>query len=169
MNNILPCDSPPIRVLGIGSDNGADQLGFLAARQLETSGFAARYTACPVDIAICPSPALLAARYSPARALILIDAWRSGQPAGTVRHFSLDDIGSQQTPASSHGIDLKQALEICCSLQTGTLPVSIIGISTGPDTCQRDIQPPFDILETCFPALQEAINRDIIKMSDSVH
>ena len=152
-------DNPPIRVLGLGSDNGVDQLGFLAAQRLATGGFATHYPEYPVDISICPSPALLAARYLPARALILIDAWHCEQPAGTVRRISLDEIASVQRPTSSHGLDLRQALELCLSLEEEILPVPVIGISTGAG--QYETRAPLDILETCFPALQDIIDQQI--------
>lgn len=167
MNGLPVCDTPPIRILGMGSENGVDQLGWLAARQLKASGFAARYPEVPVDVAICQSPALLAARYTPAHALILVDAWKSGQPAGAVRHIDLDDIESVRRPASSHGLDIRQALDLCSALENGKLPVSVIGISTGPEAQAHDMQPALDILEICLPALQEAIDREIRKLLQS--
>jgi len=148
----------PIRVLGMGSAIGADQIGWLAARQLERTGFKARHPGKRVDIALCQSPAHLATEHSPAQALILLDAYCADDPVGRVRRFSPEDLASVRQPASSHGFDLKQALALLASLEEPTPAVSVIGICIGTRVDATDRQAPSGILEKAFPALLDAID-----------
>jgi len=153
----------PIRVVGVGSDSGADQIGLLAIHELEATGFTQRYPDNLVDIAVCGSPALLAAQCTPSRALIVLDAYSCHDPWGRVRHLAVDDIVSACPPSGSHGFDLKQALALCAALDTERLAVSVIGISIGPDASEAVEGNARELLDASFAALRNAIDRDIRK------
>ena len=151
----------PVRIVGIGSAHGADQIGWLAARQLDAAGLKESYPENLLDIDICESPVLLVTQCSARQALILLDAYCSGEPVGSVRRFTVEDLDTAHRPASSHGIDLKQALALRKSLEGGNPPVSIIGICIGTEADAAANQTPGEVLEKTFPALLDAIDKDI--------
>jgi hydrogenase maturation protease len=151
----------PVRIVGIGSAHGADQIGWLAARQLDAAGLKQRYPANLLDIDICESPVLLVTQCSAGQELILLDAYCSDEPVGSIRHFTVEDLDTNHRPASSHGVDLKQALALRESLEDGNPPVSIIGICIGTEADAAAMQTPGEVLEKTFPALLDAIDRDI--------
>ena len=152
-----------VRIVGIGSALGADQIGFLALNQLEAAGYKERYPANLVDLDICKSPVLLITQRSSTQALILLDAYCSDDPVGSVRHIAIEDLDTLHRPASSHGFDLKQALALSISLEKENPPVSVIGICIGTGVDTTDMQTPRDILEKSFPALLDAIDKDILE------
>ncbi len=151
----------PIRVLAMGSDSGTDRIGFLTIHRLEAIGFKHRYPDNFVATAICRSPALLAARYAPARALIVLDAYCSSDPLGRVRRLAVKDLESKHRPSSSHGFDLKQALQLCTTLEGGNLPVSVVAISIGAEEDTTDTQKAHKLLEMSFPAVLNTVDEDI--------
>jgi hydrogenase maturation protease len=65
-------------------------------------------------------------RWHGADKVLLVDAMRSGAPPGTVRRIDVDaEIGGEVTAfASSHSVDLHQAIELARSL--GRLPPRLI-------------------------------------------
>jgi len=148
----------------MGSATGADQIGWLAARQLGNTGFNALYPAGRVEISVSQSPAHLVTEASRVQALILLDAYCADDPVGFVRHFNLEDLKSVQRPASSHGFDLAQALALVESLDKPGTAVLVIGICIGTDVDAGDRQTASEILESAFPALLEAIDSDIRKL-----
>ena len=152
----------PVRVVGLGSALGADQIGWLAVHQLETTGFKERYPANLVDVDICRSPVLLTMQCSSAQALVLVDAYYSDDPPGSVRLFALEDLESVHRPSSSHGLDIRQALELHTVLEKHQLPLSIIGISVGRKEAGTKAQSASAILEVAFPALVKAIDAEIV-------
>jgi len=151
----------PVRIVGIGSALGADQIGWLAAHRLEAEGFRERYPANMVDVDICCSPALLTAQSCSAQAMILLDAYYSDDPAGSVRRFAVDDLDTVHQPASSHGFDIRQALELYVALENKLLPLSIIGICVGRDASGTNRQSAATILEIAFPSLVKTVDAAI--------
>ena len=145
----------PIRLLGLGSATGADQIGWLAVQQLGATGFKDHYPANLLEIGICQSPVFLLTQFSSSRALILLDAYCSADPIGSVRCLSVEELDTVHRPASSHGFDLKQALAMRNSLEQVHIPVSVIGLCIGTDA---DAQQPGKILEKSFPILIERID-----------
>lgn len=151
----------PVRLIALGSALGADQIGWLAARRLDAAGITALYPEKFLEIEICPSPALLVTQCSSVRALILLDAYCSADPVGTVRNFSVEEFESLHHPASSHGFDISQVLAIRSSLEAQLPPVRVIGVCIGDRVDIADVRPPSEILELAFPALLEIIDLDV--------
>ncbi len=151
----------PVRLIGIGSALGADQIGWLAVHRLDMVGFTARYPENFLDIDICPSPALLVSQYSSARALILLDAYCSTDPKATVKKFTLGDLNTVNRPCSSHGLDLLQALAICDALDNTQTQVLIVGICIGQDTETANCDKGQDILDMAFPSLIKVLDDEI--------
>ena len=151
----------PVRIVGIGSALGADQIGWLAANQLETTGFKERYPANLVEVSICRSPVLLTTQCTSAQVLILLDAYYSAVPAGSVRLFTIEDLDTVHRPASSHALDIRQALDLYVALENHLPPLSIIGICVGRDASETNRQSTAAILESAFPALVKSIDAAI--------
>lgn len=151
----------PVRIIGTGSPLGADRLGWLAVRRLEATGIKERHPANTVEVDICQSPALLAAQCSPAQALILLDAYCSDDLPGSVRQFAAGDLDTVLRPASSHGFDIRQALELYAALVENPPPLSIIGVCVGQKPYETDEQSCASILETAFPELVKVIDKAI--------
>ena len=149
----------PIRLLGLGSPIGTDQIGWLAIHQLDATGFKEHHPANLLEIDICQLPVFLVTQFSSAQALILLDAYCSDDPVGSVRRFTVEELDTVHRPASSHGFDLKQALALFNSLEKEHPPVSVIGICIGVDAA--DAESPYKILEKSFPVLVEAIDMEI--------
>lgn len=159
----------PVRIVGIGSALGADQIGWLAANQLETTGFKERYPANLVEVSICRSPVLLTTQCSSAQMLILLDAYYAADPAGSVRLFTIEELDTVHRPASSHALDIRQALELYAALENHLLPLSIIGICVGCDASETNRQSTAAILEIAFPALVKVIDAEIKLQQADMH
>lgn len=151
----------PMRIVGLGSALGADQIGWLAVHQLETTGFKERYPANLVDMDICRSPVLLTTQCSSAQALILVDAYYADDPPGSVRRFALEDLDSVCRPSSSHALDIRQALELYIILEKHRLPLAIIGICVGRQESGANAKSNTAILEIAYSALVKAVDAEI--------
>jgi len=154
-----------ISIIGMGSSLGADQLGLLAARELDTTAFRKRYPDKLVDIGTCLSPALLARQCIPGRTLILLDAYCSDDPVASVRHFSIHDLETVRRPASSHGFDIRQALALSHVLNEDNPPVAVIGICVGAKPDVTDTRTPGAILKMALPTLLHTIDNTIRNLS----
>lgn len=152
-----------VHIVGIGSALGADQLGWLAVRQLDSAGFKQRYLPERVNLSMCRSPALLVTQYAAAQALILLDAYCADDPAGNVRRFSVAEPGRIQRPSSSHGFDLKQALSLRQVMEKSCPPVTIFGICAGDESCMTDTNAVDNILDKAYPVLEKNLDAEILK------
>ena len=101
----------PVRLIAMGSALGADQIGWMAVRRLDMAGITALHPERFLEIDICPSPALLVTQCFSARALILLDAYCSADPVGTVRHFLLGQSDIFLSMSLSHCIILPVATD----------------------------------------------------------
>lgn len=127
---VSPPDSDPatrgkIRVFAIGSPHGDDQLGWLVARQLQsTLDQLGQHDLCEVITLTTPLQ-LLSYSSEDTQMWILVDACDSGQLPGTINRFRWPDrrIGSQWT-SSSHGVSLPEALRLASAL--GRLPDRVV-------------------------------------------
>ena len=101
-----------IRIIGIGSSFGDDAAGLIAARLLAA--------APPPDTEVIEADrpgATLIELLDGADAAILIDAARSGAPAGTLHDLDLRDLPRQTiTLVSSHGLGVIDAVRLACVL-----------------------------------------------------
>jgi hydrogenase maturation protease len=123
-----------VRVVGVGSAHGDDRAGWLVAEQLaaEPSG--------GVEVTSAGDPLRLVSLLDGCARLIVVDACRSGRPAGTVVRTTWADVrrglagapGADAGP-SSHGLGVAEALGLAEAL--GRLPdptaVALVGIEAG--------------------------------------
>lgn len=125
----------PVRVIGVGTGHGDDAAGLEVARQL------ARQPLPPyVSVVECQRPGLdLLEQIGDADAVVLVDAVRSDQPAGTVHRIPLRDLRPRRD-YSSHSLGVAEALQLAAAL--GRLPrrVEIVGIE-GKGAAQDELSP----------------------------
>jgi hydrogenase maturation protease len=120
-----------IRIVGIGSHNGDDRIGWDAVAALETSGLPGRYPPGMVDVCRCEQPAGLLALLRGIDAAILVDALRSGAAPGTLRRLDAHALEGEADQVSSHGLSVAEYLALGRVL--GMLPPFLVvyGIEAG--------------------------------------
>ncbi len=115
-----------IRIIGIGSPFGDDQIGWQVLDALKDR--------LPPDVELIkldhPGTGLIPLLEA-IHQVILIDAMQGGGAAGTIRHFSHDEWADYQNGLSSHGVGVFDALMLAKEL--GVLPetVELYGIEIG--------------------------------------
>jgi hydrogenase maturation protease len=121
--------SSTIRIIGLGNAmRGDDAIGLLAARRLrQTIGdYVEVIEAEMVGVDLIEL-------MKEARAVILIDAVRSGQSPGTIHRLdgSACSIAPQMFPHSSHAIGISEALELARAMSILPPRVIVYGIEAG--------------------------------------
>lgn len=129
-----------VLVIGVGTPHGDDAAGLLVARALRE----ARPEG--VDVSLCESPADLAGLLRPDRAVVLVDATRSGRRPGTVHRVAPEALCVEARGCSSHGFGVAEALALARAL--GRLPqrLYVVGIEGAegegePSPALRDALP----------------------------
>lgn len=107
-----------VRILGIGSPSGDDQVGWLAVDALLARG-AGRSDGVAIDKLDRPGATLVALLQNVERA-ILIDAMQCGGEPGAIRRFDQQDWPGYRQGLSSHGLGVLDALLLAREL--GSLP-----------------------------------------------
>lgn len=114
-----------IKILGIGSPFGDDQVGCLAADCLKTELSKDQYISKLVSIESHDRPGLrLIELMNPAKVVFLIDAVKSGCAIGTIHRLKNKEIYAFQNRLSTHEMGVAQALQLGHSLNA--LPEHII-------------------------------------------
>jgi len=118
-----------IRVIGIGTAFGDDAAGPLLVR-----GLAAGPALPPgVEAVPCGRPIDLLDALAGIDGAVLVDATRSGQPPGTVHEPALADL-REACPVSSHGLGVREAIEMARALGRAPKRIAIIGIEVASTT-----------------------------------
>lgn len=130
----------PVRIIGVGNlFRGDDAAGILAARRLKAL-VGDRAEVIEAELAGLDVLDLM----TEASAVILIDAARSGQPAGTIHRLkaSAGPISVDLFPHSTHVLNAVDAIEIGRTL--GLLPPRVIvyGVEVGDTTAGNALSPP---------------------------
>ncbi|HAT7907683.1 TPA: hydrogenase maturation protease [Legionella pneumophila] len=114
-----------IKILGIGSHFGDDQVGCLLADCLKTELSKDQYISKLVSIESHDRPGLrLIELMNPAKVVFLIDAVKSGCAIGTIHRLKNKEIYAFQNRLSTHEMGVAQALQLGHSLNA--LPEHII-------------------------------------------
>jgi hydrogenase maturation protease len=140
-----------IRIIGIGSPFGDDACGLAAARRLAEEPPAG----AEVVVADRPGAALIDLLDS-VDATILIDAVRSGSPAGTLHDLDLRTLlRSAARPVSSHDLGVAATIQLADAL--GRLPARgrLLGIEAG----SRPGTPSAVANATVLDAIPEVVRR----------
>jgi hydrogenase maturation protease len=113
-------------VIGVGSRGGDDAAGLVAAECLSSGALPEG-----VSVALCerPFPDLLD-QLAGAEAAVLLDAVRSGRPAGTVQRIDRDRIANPGA-SSSHGFGAARALDLYEAVAGPLARVEWVGIEAG--------------------------------------
>jgi hydrogenase maturation protease len=116
-------------IIGVGSPFGADRIGWEVVNELARPGGWAELPPGRVTFSRCgrPDSSLLEALELPGL-VILVDAMRSGSPAGTVRCFSAAELIRDGALISSHDFGIKSALSLATALGNLQAEVLICGI-----------------------------------------
>jgi hydrogenase maturation protease len=130
----------PARVIGIGSSFGADRIGWEVVDALARPDSCSGWPPGRVVFSRCARPdgELLAALERPGLVL-LIDAMRSGAPAGTVRRVGAEEIMQGGTLISSHGFGINSAVGLAAALGNLAAEVRICGIEIPPASAQEAV------------------------------
>lgn len=129
----------PVRIIGVGNlFRGDDAAGVLAARRLQAL-VGDRAEVIEAELAGLDVLDLMAA----ASTVILIDAARSGRPAGTIHRLdaSAGPISADLFPHSTHVLNAVDAIEMGRTL--GLLPPRVIvyGLEVGDTTAGNGLSP----------------------------
>lgn len=153
-----------IKVLGIGSPFGNDQVGWMVVERLKQ------------QLSLYPEimPFLILESHDrPGVRLIellagfdtvfIIDAVKSGCPVGTIHHFQKEDILEPKNQFSTHGISVPQALQLACVL--GELPKNLIfyGIEIDEITFNQETS---DWLKKSISDLSYLIQNEVIRICE---
>jgi len=129
----------PIRIIGIGSPFGDDQLGWHIVDALERdSCLPASWQSIYFIKADRPGINLLELMRD-GDTVIIVDAMKSGAPAGTVRRFAASEIEEMNAPVSSHGFGVAAVLAMARALDQLPERLFIYGIEAdetySPEFC----------------------------------
>ncbi len=155
---------PPIRVLGIGSPFGADDVGWRLIDALTASPSLGPFLKRELLLASLDRPGAALLRYlENARHVLLLDAVVDDTlPIGTARRYSLDDIQNAPLLSSSHAFGVQQALSLAAALDQLPDSLALCGVSIGadfPDTNSQTNDWP-----TCISAIVLSLEDDILRL-----
>lgn len=129
----------PIRIIGVGNVfRGDDGAGVLAARRLKTL-VGDRAEVIEAELAGLEVLDFMAA----ASAVILIDAAKSGRPAGTIHRLdaSAGPISADLFPHSTHVLNAADAIELGRTLEVLPPRVIVYGLEVGDTRAGNDLSP----------------------------
>lgn len=151
----------PVHILGLGSPNGLDQLGWRLADDLGKTCLAEYIENRLVATGKCAAPALLPTMVADAGLVLLVDALSGPFAAGEVCRIDPEELVQSDSVSSSHGISLKEALQLLESLSVLSPRIIIFGIGTGV-TDTGDPDKIIDrVVDTALPVLAGAVAAEI--------
>jgi hydrogenase maturation protease len=146
-----------VRIIGIGSPFGDDQLGWQAIRTLEAESLNPT-----ISLARCESPSTLLQLMQGAQNVYLIDAVQTGADVGTIQRWQGEEVATVQSNLSSHGIDIASVLALGQAL--GNLPPHIIlyGIEIGSKNLKYSIEGKMSAaVENAMPVLLSRLKKEV--------
>ena len=151
----------PVHIIGLGSPNGLDQVGWRLADQLGRTCLAEYIENSLVATGKCAAPALLPTMVADAGLVLLVDAVSGPLAAGEVCCIDPEELVRFDRVSSSHGISLKEALQLLESISVSSPSIIIFGIGTGvPET--GDPEKIIDrAVDTALPVLARVVAAEI--------
>ncbi len=137
----------PVRVLAVGSAHGDDQVAWQALECLRTKPVAG------VEWISVATPFDLLDHLQNCQVAIVLDACRTGAPAGSVHSFSWPLACESTDNHSSHGFGVAAALTLAQSLGRSLPPIRILGVEVG--SCE----PGAELSADCQAALPLMVRR----------
>jgi len=123
-----------VKVLGVGSPHGADQLAWKVVEQLRQQTTLKPYLGNALDCVILnrPGPSLIDYLQS-APTVVIIDAALDGGPTGRVRQYSATELLESQIQFSSHQFGVQQSLALAQALSDLPEGLRVIAISVSDE------------------------------------
>ncbi|KGP63355.1 hydrogenase [Legionella norrlandica] len=135
-----------IKILGIGSPFGDDQVGWLVAEGLKKELDLSPDIDRKVSVECHDRPGLrLIELLDSQQVVFLIDAVKSGGTIGTIHHLKNSEIYTLKNALSTHAIGVVQALQLANSLDVLPEHIILYGIEIGdattfPSTLSKSIE-----------------------------
>lgn len=142
-----------VAIIGVGSPFGDDTLGWRAIDLLEQGGLRSCVLQGRLRFRRYDRPgALLLDELRGVDAALIIDAMRSGAPAGTLRKFRADELTPESGLLSTHGFGVAEALALTLALAAapGAAPgrgrgvpeqLAVIGIEMADSAGSEELPP----------------------------
>ncbi len=119
-----------VRIIGLGSPQGADRAGWTAVESLREAGFHRRFPAGTVSLALCAGPHELPTLLEGCRLAVLFDALRT--PGDGIRLFDESALAASAQHCSVHVLGLKETLDLVHALAPDHGPrILLAGIPAG--------------------------------------
>lgn len=148
-----------VHVIGLGSPFGDDCIGWLAVERLRHAPWPRRFSlGLTLHVLDRPGVGLLHAMKG-ARAVVLVDAIRSGAPPGTLHRLTGQDLVPTEVPVSTHDLGVAAAIELAAAL--GELPeyLVLLGIEIDDPTRSGPLLSP--VAACRLPALVAAVRAEL--------
>ena len=149
-----------LRILGIGSPFGDDQLGWEVIKILQQRPALSHFTPEKLHIACCDRPGMhLLELMRQTKTVFLIDAVKTGAAIGTLHCFQNEEIESVSDSLSTHALGVAEAMKMGAILHTLPKTVILYGIEI------RDIQFQFALsepIQQAIKALSRRVESDIL-------
>jgi Ni,Fe-hydrogenase maturation factor len=120
-----------VRIVGVGSPQGADCAGWVAVEALRHSGLPAQFPAGLLSLHQCKLPACLPQLLVGSRCAIVIDAV-AGKTARVLR-LDAAQLQNRSDLASVHGVGVGEMLALIATLQVPPPAVTVLAIEIDPD------------------------------------
>lgn len=146
--------TPAIMVIGVGSPQGDDWVGWELAERLRASEVLAPWSArISISLHDRPGAALLQV-WRGGGQVILLDAVRSGAAPGTVHRFDAADLMAQPRQLSTHGFGVADAVQLAAALDALPPSLRFFGVEIDPAHTEMCLS---DTVHAALPALVEEI------------
>lgn len=149
-----------VSVIGIGSPQGDDRLGWLALEALRQSTRLAPLIPRRLRLESRDRPGLLLlSAWREAGSVILIDAMCSGAAPGSVLRLTGADIANPGNCLSSHGYGLAMAVALGRALRQLPATLILLGLEADPLSGSESLSPP---LEAALPGFVRLIEQEVL-------
>lgn len=118
-------------VFGVGSNHGADALGWEAIDYLR-SRLAERETCAGVRWMVSRTPMDMVARWEELEGVVLIDALVVSGPGQAVRQVAPEELAARQA-TSTHGLGIHEAIALAKAVNI-TPRISVVALPVRPET-----------------------------------
>lgn len=150
-----------LRVLGIGSPFGDDQLGWNVINILQKYDNLKKINSDKLQLICCDRPGMsLLELMRDASTVFLIDAVKTGAEPGTLHRFKNQAIEVVDTPLSSHAFGIADAIKMGHALHDLPLNVFLYGIEIGNIQYQFNVSKP---LIQAINTLSKQLESDILR------
>jgi hydrogenase maturation protease len=144
-----PRRTPEVSIIAVGSPHGDDQIGWRVVERLQRKFWPS------IHATAVSEPVRVLDHLGGCETLLLVDACRSGAPAGAIHRLVWPDPRLREPDnASTHGFGVARVLELAAAL--GCLPPQVVLIGVEAQTCgpTAEMSPP---VRRALPALYRQV------------